>query len=660
MTQKVETAVKDASNEVPEPSRPSKPRKLIKSSRDIALQFLNEQEDIIESKKTIKPQDVKKGNVWMMGSARVSLENANLNPKVVAALKSMNVTELFAVQRAVVPVVIALSSSGSPGDICVGSPTGSGKTLSYVIPIQQILSTSRSTKLRAIVIVPTRQLASQVHHVFSKFEPFTNKKCALLNGTLHFNQEQEQLLSTLTNGELEWKVDVVVGTAQRLLQHVKETPGFSLEHLRFIVMDEVDVLLSEDSVQGVRGLLDAYHNHPVVARKHYRAQIAPDVPLPVPHLYARKILCSATLTAHAGKSEEARLFRPQYFTHTGETSDVGSTSLQFNTTKYAVPTTLRQHMVTYDPNYKPLYLITLLIHPKIKFFEKDRRILCFVDKNSTAKRLSELINMAHQMNVIQTNAPYDPKNKICATFETNFKNNQREAMLKQFEKGYFKILMCSDVMGRGIDIDVDTVINYDAPTHLKTYIHRVGRTARAGKKGFSFTLLENEEVEHFKKKLESRVQMSQDITEYAISIQKLESIKDAYKNILLRMKKGFKRGTNKLVLQDEQEPLAQAQQEQETQHKQSNDHYDNHHHHYQQEQQGYDDGYNYQSNRDYNDDYQESYHNDGGHYDHHRNKYDNQSYNNDYNNDNGGYVPYQGGFQQYLQEKKQQSKYNKY
>jgi ATP-dependent RNA helicase DDX51/DBP6 len=91
-------------------------------------------------------------------------------------------------------------------------------------------------------------------------------------------------------------------------------------------------------------------------------------------------------------------------------------------------------------------------------------------------------------------------------------------------------------MGRGIDIEVDTVINYDAPTYLKTYIHRVGRTARAGKRGVAFTMLERDEMPHFRERLERRVQIGEEISEYAVSGKTIDGMKDQYKEVLLQFK----------------------------------------------------------------------------------------------------------------------------
>ena len=213
-----------------------------------------------KKQKINEEKDVRLGNVWVMSNARVNVEKASLSDNIVQALKTFKnnpVKELFAVQRAVVPVLVAMSKSGTPGDICIGSPTGSGKTLAYVLPIVEVLSSLKFTKLRAIVVTPTHQLVEQVASVFKSFESCTSLKVKALRSHGRFDSEQAELVDPKT-GEV--KVDIVIGQPLQILEHIKKTKGFTLEHLRFIVYDEVDTLLSGDYASYVKSIAEAYHN----------------------------------------------------------------------------------------------------------------------------------------------------------------------------------------------------------------------------------------------------------------------------------------------------------------------------------------------------------------------------------------------------------------
>ena len=204
-------------------------------------------------------KDVRLGNVWVMSNARVPVDKASLSKNITDALQNRPnpIHELFAVQRAVVPVLIAMSKSGTPGDICIGSPTGSGKTLAYVLPIVEVLSSLKFTKLRAIVVTPTHQLVNQVASVFLSFESCTSLTVKALNPHNRFEIEQAELIDPNTGDA---KVDIVVGQPYLIYEHIKKTKGFTLKNLRFIVYDEVDALLSDEHSSFVKGISDAYHN----------------------------------------------------------------------------------------------------------------------------------------------------------------------------------------------------------------------------------------------------------------------------------------------------------------------------------------------------------------------------------------------------------------
>lgn len=132
--------------------------------------------------------------------------------------------------------------------------------------------------------------------------------------------------------------------------------------------------------------------------------------------------------------------------------------------------------------------------------KKQKKNICFTSSVERAHRLFRLLQL---MNI----------DKI-AEFHSNIKMSEQKKILKQFGKGDIRLIVCSDSMARGMDIEVENVINYDSPQHLKTYIHRVGRTARAGKKGYSYTLLEQSEIQDFRSKM-SEVECGE-ITEYFI------------------------------------------------------------------------------------------------------------------------------------------------
>jgi superfamily II DNA/RNA helicase len=152
--------------------------------------------------------------------------------------------------------------------------------------------------------------------------------------------------------------------------------------------------------------------------------------------------------------------------------------------KYQIPESLTEHMLVCRGDEKPLALLQLL-----EKLEKGSQALCFTASLRAAHRLYRLLEL------------YGGK-CVVAEFSSNFSQQARTKVIDLFRKGQVQVLVCSDALARGMDIEeVQTVINYDTPVYIKTYVHRVGRTARAGRDGHAMTLLVRKEVRHFKQML---------------------------------------------------------------------------------------------------------------------------------------------------------------
>jgi len=128
--------------------------------------------------------------------------------------------------------------------------------------------------------------------------------------------------------------------------------------------------------------------------------------------------------------------------------------------------------------------------------------LCFTSTVESTHRLALLLKLlleatANSISVAEFSASLSPK--------------ERTSLMRDFKARKIKLMICSDVMSRGLDIeDVELVVNYDVPSYITTYIHRVGRTARAGREGTTYSIARFEEVHHFKQIL-SKVENSEQI-----------------------------------------------------------------------------------------------------------------------------------------------------
>jgi len=114
---------------------------------------------------------------------------------------------------------------------------------------------------------------------------------------------------------------------------------------------------------------------------------------------------------------------------------------------------------------------------------------------------------------------------------------ERDALLRRFQAGQVKMLICSDVMARGLDIsDVSAVVNYDPPHFLRNYVHRVGRTARAGREGSSYTLLRPDDMRHFKEMMKKAEAPAKAVKKIVIQGPSLAPYMKSYKENLEKLK----------------------------------------------------------------------------------------------------------------------------
>ncbi|EDW18696.1 probable ATP-dependent RNA helicase Dbp73D [Drosophila mojavensis] len=412
-----------------------------------------------------------------------------------SALKQMKIKRLFPVQTAVIPWILEAQAKPEPfrpRDICVSAPTGSGKTLAFAIPIVQLLAKRVQCKVRALVVLPVAELALQVYKVFSALCSLTELEVCLLSKQHRLEDEQDKLVEQY-KGVYYSKVDIVVTTPGRLVDHLHATKGFCLKSLKFLVIDEADRIM--DAVfQNWLYHLDA----------HVRStadQLLTGVQAPLcyqellnswgkqPH----KLLFSATLSQDPEKLQNLRLFQPKLFTTTltmpvlqpaldnGELPDQTSTFIG----KYTTPAELTEQYCVTEMRLKPLTLYAMVL------LNNWKRFLCFTNSADTANRLACVLVHLFKDSTIRVK---ELSAKMSAT--------KRGHRLSEFARGNIHGLVCSDALARGIDVpNVDVVVSYEAPRHIKTYIHRVGRTARAGQKGTAITLLTDKDQANFKKML---------------------------------------------------------------------------------------------------------------------------------------------------------------
>ena len=464
--------------------------------------------------------------VVVQSDVKASFADLNLDSKLEENLKRKGYEESLAVQAAVIPLLLP-GPKFYNGDICISAATGSGKTLAYILPIVERLRQKVLTRLRGLVVVPTRELVTQAREVAETCAAGTNLQIGVSIGNVSLGEEQDRLVKKgqrydpvaqekMYNNadsrldvdfcedlqlhedlvkllpdhvpDFSSKVDILICTPGRLVDHILNTRGFSLTDVEFLVIDEADRLLDESFQEWVTTLLNALHSKKSEDQIRARQRV---LGVAYPERRVRKVILSATMTRDLSKLASLRLKRPTLISvvdrkdHNAEDLTTSQpTTAETVTEIFELPSTLVEAAIPVgDGSEKPLYLLRLL-HSELL----PSKVLVFTSNNENAGRLGHLLPMI--------DPSLDGNVGILTKSSSSSKSSRKT--LKSFQNGKLSILIASDRASRGLDVpDVSHVINYDMPHSVTSYVHRVGRTARAGRDGMAWTLFTSTEARWF-------------------------------------------------------------------------------------------------------------------------------------------------------------------
>jgi ATP-dependent RNA helicase RhlE len=328
-------------------------------------------------------------------------------------------------------------------DILATASTGTGKTLSFLIPmIQRMDATSvPSTKgkrgpIRALILLPTRELAMQVLEAYWKLVPGSKNDAVLVCGGLSENNQLDQL---------DRGPRLVVATPGRLEDYLRRR-AVNIGSVEMLVLDEVDRMLDMGFLPAIRRIVGA-----------------------VPK--TRQTMCySATLDANIREIVRDYVNKPVRI-------EIGQTS------KPSDQVELRVYTVMQD---QKLGLLDQMLR------QEEGTFLVFSRTKHGADRISKkLERLGHDADVIHGDRS----------------QSQRTAALRGFQNGKHRVLVATDVAARGIDVqDIAHVVNYDLPNASDDFVHRIGRTGRAGAKGVATTFVMPQE-KHDARKLERELKI---------------------------------------------------------------------------------------------------------------------------------------------------------
>lgn len=360
-----------------------------------------------------------------------------LAPNITQAITATGYSEPTPIQKETIPAVM------DHKDVLAISPTGTGKTAAYVWPILHQLLTQVAPRYReptVLILVPTRELADQVHAVFQAFIPTLpiQLNCQTVYGGVSINPQMQSIGNT----------NILIACPGRLLE-LLEKNAIRLTSVSTLVLDEADKMLN----LGFKDEMDRILNKLPKRRQN--------------------LLFSATLSEELSDLQRVILHEPRV--------------IKISTLPQS--TELIQQVAYLVSEEKKGPLLRYLIKQG-----EGKQVLVFA---SSTVKVDGIVNKLL-------------KNKIhAAPAHSKLSQQTRTYTLQQFKNGELHVLVATDLLGRGIDIErLPCVINYELPRSPKDYIHRIGRTGRADSQGHAISLVTPDELPHFKiiqKKIGQRI-----------------------------------------------------------------------------------------------------------------------------------------------------------
>ncbi|GFM79691.1 ATP-dependent RNA helicase SrmB [Pseudomonas cichorii] len=341
-----------------------------------------------------------------------------LHERLLKAVAELKFVEPTPVQAAAIPLAL------QGRDLRVTAQTGSGKTAAFVLPILNRLIGPAKVRvdIRAVILLPTRELAQQTLKEVERFSQFTFIKAGLITGGEDFKVQAAMLRKV---------PDILIGTPGRLLEHLN-AGNLDLKLVEVLVLDEADRMLDMGFSEDVERLAGECADR------------------------QQTMLFSAT-TGGSGLRDMIRkvLKDPQH--------------LQLNNVSELASGT-RQQIITADHNVHKEQILNWLLAN-----ETYQKAIVFTNTKAMADRLYGRL-VAQEYKAFVLHGDKDQKD--------------RKAAIDRLKQGGAKILVATDVAARGLDVDgLDLVINFDMPRSGDDYVHRVGRTGRAGSEGLAVSLI---------------------------------------------------------------------------------------------------------------------------------------------------------------------------
>lgn len=409
---------------------------------------------------------------------KANFRQLGLSKWLTESLEAMKIHTPTAIQNGCIPEILK-------GRDCIGgAKTGSGKTIAFAGPMLTKWSED-PCGMFGLVLTPTRELAMQIAEQFTALGSYMNIRVSLVVGGESIVQQAL---------DLQRKPHFIIATPGRLAHHIlnsgEDTVG-GLKRVKFLVLDEADILLTET----------------------FSSDLATCISAMPPKEKRQTLLFTATITDQVRALQDAPVQegKPPLFCYEVENVD-----------NVAIPSTLKTEYILVPEHVKEAYLFQLLTCEAYK----DSTAIIFVNRTVAAEVLRRTL--------------YNLEVRV-ASLHSQMPQQERTNSMHRFRANAARVLIATDVASRGLDIPtVELVINYDIPSDPDTFIHRSGRTARAGRRGDAISFITQRDVsriEAIEDRINKKMTECDKVHDTAVIRKALTKVTKAKREALMAMEK---------------------------------------------------------------------------------------------------------------------------
>ncbi|WOT05751.1 DEAD/DEAH box helicase [Shewanella youngdeokensis] len=349
-------------------------------------------------------------------------ESFSFAPEILRAISECGYQKMTPIQQQAIPAV----RRGQ--DVLASAQTGTGKTAAFALPILQKMldnpSETQRSNARALILTPTRELASQIADNINDYAKYLNVNVVTIFGGVKMDSQATKLKRG---------ADIIIATPGRLLEHITAC-NLSLSNVDFLVLDEADRMLDMGFSADIQKILQAVNSQ------------------------RQNLMFSATFSAPVKKLASEMMVKP--------------------------------NIITADKQNTTADTVSQVVYP--------------VEQRRKRELLSELIGKKNWQQVLVFTATRDAADKLekelnldgipTAVVHGEKAQGSRRRALREFKAGKIRVMVATEVAARGLDIQgLEYVVNYDLPFLAEDYVHRIGRTGRAGNTGVAISFVSREE-----------------------------------------------------------------------------------------------------------------------------------------------------------------------